>query len=114
MILLEEISQILSQADTESFVGGAGTDLTISHHPPCALEGKIAVERGDESPGGVAEQLVSRGRGVNDEEPGAEADIKDEDVDVVCGAPALASSMSKQQSKKFSKYKSQTVCRAGI
>ena len=43
-----------------------------------------------ESPGGVPEKLVVGDRGETDENAGREADIESEDVDVVCGAPALA------------------------
>ena len=45
---------------------------------------------GKENPGGVPEQLVVGNHGEIDEDPGREADIEGEDVDVVCGAPALA------------------------
>ena len=87
VILLEEISS--SQADTESIFRASGTDIAISHHLPCAPEEKVVVERCEENPGGVPEQLVFGGRGETDEEAGTEADIKDEDIDVVYGAPEL-------------------------
>ena len=44
---------------------------------------------GEESLCGVPEQLVVEDHGETDEDAGREADIKGEDVDVVCGAPAL-------------------------
>ena len=44
---------------------------------------------GEENPGGVPEQLVVEDHGETDEDTGREADIKGEDVDVFCGAPAL-------------------------
>ena len=45
---------------------------------------------GEEKPSGVLEQLVVGFYGETDEDVGREADIEGEDVDVVCGAPALA------------------------
>ena len=47
----EEIT--LSQPDTESVVGSAGTHFAIS----CAPEEKVLVEMGKESPAGVPEQV---------------------------------------------------------
>ena len=43
----------------------------------------------EESPGGVLEQLVVGDHGETDEDAGRETYIEGEDVDVVCGAPAL-------------------------
>ena len=60
------------------------------YQPPCAPEEKCLVEMGEENPGGVLEQLVNRDHGETDEDAGREIHIKGEDVDVVCGAPALA------------------------
>ena len=57
---------------------------------------------GEESPGGVLEQLVVRDHGRTDEDAGREADIEGEDVDVVCGAPALAISEFELQGFTFS------------
>ena len=48
------------------------------------------MDRGEESPDGVPEQLVVGDYDETDEDAGREAHIKGEDVDVVCGAPALA------------------------
>ena len=45
---------------------------------------------GKESPVGVLEQLVVGDHSETDENAGREADIEGEDVDVVCGSPALA------------------------
>ena len=45
---------------------------------------------GEENPGEVPEQLVLWDHGETDENEGREADIEDEDVDVFCGASALA------------------------
>ena len=55
-----------------------------------------------ESPGGVPEQLVVGDHGETDEDAGREADIEGEDVDVVCGAPALAISGLESQGFIFS------------
>ena len=45
---------------------------------------------GEESPGGVPDQLVVEDHGKTDEDAGSEADIEGEVVDVACDAPALA------------------------
>ena len=58
---------------------------------------------GKESPGGVLEQLVVGDHGETDEDAGKEAHIEGEDVDVVCGAPALAISGFELQGFNFSK-----------
>ena len=58
---------------------------------------------GEESPGGVLEQLVVGDHGETDEDAGKEAHIEGEDVDVVCGAPALAISGFELQGFNFSK-----------
>ena len=55
-----------------------------------------------ESPGGVLEQLVNRDHGETDEDAGREIHIEGEDVDVVCGAPALAISGFELQGFNFS------------
>ena len=73
VVLHEEIT--LSQADSESVVGSAGTDFAISHHLPCAAEEKVVVEMGEESPGGVPEQLVVEDHGEADEDAGRDAGI---------------------------------------
>ena len=86
--LLEEISS--SEADTESVVGTAGTNIAISQRKPCRPEEKVVVERSEKSPGRILEQFVFGGNNVSDEEVGTGADIEDEDVGVVRGAPALA------------------------
>ena len=57
---------------------------------------------GQESPGGVPEQLVVRDNGETDEDTRRKADIKGEDVDVVCGAPALVISGFELQGFIFS------------
>ena len=57
---------------------------------------------GKENPGGVPEQLVAEDNDEIDEDTGREADIKGEDVDVVCGAPALAISGFQLQGFFFS------------
>ena len=57
---------------------------------------------GRENPGGVPEQLVVWDHGETDEDAGREADIEGEDVDVVCGAPALAISGFQLQGFIFS------------
>ena len=44
---------------------------------------------GKENPAGAPEQLVVSDHGETDEDAGREEDIEGEDVDVVCGAPAL-------------------------
>ena len=51
---------------------------------------KFLVEKGEKNPGGVLEQLDNGDHGENDEDAGREIHIEGEDVDVVCGAPALA------------------------
>ena len=45
MILFDAVSS--SQIDTESVVVAAGTDTAISHHPPCAPDEKVVLERGE-------------------------------------------------------------------
>ena len=45
---------------------------------------------GKKSPEGVPQQLVSGDHGKTDEDAGREAEIEGEDVDILCGAPALA------------------------
>ena len=87
VISLEEI--ISPQADTESIVGAAGDDIAIYHNQACAPEENVVVERGEESPDGVPEEIVCGDRGVSDEESETEADFEDEDVDVVSGVFAL-------------------------
>ena len=58
---------------------------------------------GTENPGGVLEELfVLGGHGETDENAGKEAQIEGEDVDVVCGAPALAISKFELQGFIFS------------
>ena len=57
---------------------------------------------GKESPGGVPEQLAVGDHGKTDEDAGREADIEGEDVDVVCGASALAISGFQSQGFIFS------------
>ena len=52
---------------------------------------------GEESPCGVPEQLVVGDHRETDEDVGREANIEDEDVEVVCGSPALAISGFKSQ-----------------
>ena len=53
----------------------------------------------EENPGGVPEKVVVGDHGETDEDAGREADIEGEDVDVVCGGPALA--ISGLESKFF-------------
>ena len=101
VILLEEISS--SQADTESVVNAAGTDIAISPLPPCAPEEEVVVETDEKRPGGDPKQLLSGDRGVRDEEVGTEADIENEDVDVVAGDPALANSRFESNGFSLSK-----------
>jgi len=57
---------------------------------------------GQESPGGVPEQLFVRDHGETDEDAERETHIEGEDVDVVCGAPALALSGFESQVFIFS------------
>ena len=57
---------------------------------------------GEESSGGDLEQLVVEDRGETVEDVGREANIEGEDVDVVCGAPALAISRFEYQGSIFS------------
>ena len=57
---------------------------------------------GEENPGRVPEQLVVEDHGETDEDAGREADIKGEDVDVFCGAPALVISGFELQGFNFS------------
>ena len=57
---------------------------------------------GEESPGGVPEQLAVEDHGETDEDAGREADTEVEDVNVVCGAPALAVSGFELQGFIFS------------
>ena len=45
---------------------------------------------GEENPGGVLEQFLIGDHGETDEDAAREADIDGENVDVVCGAPAMA------------------------
>ena len=45
---------------------------------------------GKETPGGVLEQLFVGDHGKTDEDAGRETHVEGEDVDVVCGDPALA------------------------
>ena len=60
------------------------------------------MEMGEESPGGVPEQLVVGDHGETDEDAGTGADIEGEGVNVVCGAPALAISGFELQGFNFS------------
>ena len=61
------------------------------NQPPCAPEENVFfLEMGQESPGGVPQQLVVGDHGKTDENAGKETHIVGEDVDVVYGAPALA------------------------
>ena len=60
------------------------------------------MKMGEESPGGVPEQPFVGDHGETDEDAGREADIEGEDVDVVCGAPALAISRFELQGFSFS------------
>ena len=71
------------------------------HQPPCAPEENVVVEMGEESPGGVPEQLVVGDHGETNEDAGMGADIEGEGVDVVCGAPALAISGLELQGFNF-------------
>ena len=57
---------------------------------------------GKEKPGGVLEQFVNGDHGETDEDAGREIHIEGEDVDVVCGAPALAISKIDLQGFIFS------------
>ena len=57
---------------------------------------------GKDSPGGVPEQLVVGDHGETDEDAGTLADIEAKDVNVVCGAPALAISGFESQGFNFS------------
>ena len=58
---------------------------------------------GKKNPGGVLEQLFVLGdHGETDEDAGNEAHIEGEDVDVVCGASALAISKFELQGFIFS------------
>ena len=57
---------------------------------------------GEEIPGGVLEQVVVGDHGETDEDAGREADTEGEDVDVVCGASALAISGFQLQGFIFS------------
>ena len=57
---------------------------------------------GKENPGGVLEQFVNGDHGETDEDAGREIHIEGEDVDVVCGAPALAISKIELQGFIFS------------
>ena len=59
---------------------------------------------GEESPGGIPEALVVDDHGETDEDAGREADIKGEDIDVVCGAPALVISGFEFQHFFFSEF----------
>ena len=52
---------------------------------------------GQESPGGVPEQLVVGDHSEIDEDAGRETHTEAEDVDVGCGAPALAISVFELQ-----------------
>ena len=65
-------------------------------------EEKVVVRMGQESPGGVPEQLVVGDHGETDEDAGRETHIEGEDVDVVCGAAALAISGFELQGFIFS------------
>ena len=57
---------------------------------------------GQENPGWVLEQLVNGNHGETDEDAGREIHIESEDVDVDCGAPALAISKVELQGFIFS------------
>ena len=59
---------------------------------------------GEENPAGVLEQLVNRGHVETGEDAGKETHIEGEDVDVVCGAPALAISKFELQVFIFSDF----------
>ena len=72
------------------------------YQPPCAPEEKFLVEIGKENPVGVLEQLFNGDHGETDEDAGREIHIEGEDVDVVCGAPALAISKFELQGFIFS------------
>ena len=57
---------------------------------------------GEDNLGGVLEQLVNGDHGETDEDAGRGIHIEGEDVDVVCGAPALAISKFELQGFNFS------------
>ena len=75
--LLEDIS--LSQGDPESVVRAAVSPSLFD-----VTEEKVAGERGEESPVGFPEGLIEEGS-VRETDAGTEANVEDEDVDVVGG-----------------------------
>ena len=85
IILLEDISS--SQADNKSVV-----QAVVSPSPFNVPEGKVAGERGEETPVGGPDGPNEVGV-VCETEAGREADVKDEDevVDVVCGVDEFGS-----------------------
>ena len=89
VILLEDISS--SQADTESVVRAA-----VSPSPFDVPEEKVFGERGEESPVGGPEGPTEVS-GVCETEAGTEADLEDEDVDVVGGVDEVGVSGYKSE-----------------
>ena len=63
----------------------------------------VVVEMGLESPCGVPEQVAFGDHGETGEDAGSETRIEGEDVEVVCGAPALPISEFELQAFIFSK-----------
>ena len=102
VILHEEITS--SQADTVSVVGSARNHFAISVNLHVPLKKNFCGDGRRESgnPGGVLEYLVVGDHGETDQDAGRETHIEGEDVDVVCGAPALAISGFEYQGFTFS------------
>ena len=82
VILLEDIS--LSPADIEPFVRAAATVAVISLFPLDVAEDKVVGKRSEESALGGPERPVEESD-VCETEAGTEADVEDENVDIVGG-----------------------------
>ena len=100
VILYEEIS--LPQADSESVVDSAGTHFVISINLHVRLKRKMLWRWAKRGRVDFRNSFVVGDHGETDEDAGREADIEGEDVDVVCGAPALAISGFGSQGFTFS------------
>ena len=102
VILHEEITS--SQADTVSVVDSARTHFAISinFHVPLKKISCVYGRGESGNPVGILEWLVVGDHGETDEDAGKEAHIQGEDVDAVCGAPALANSGFELQGFNFS------------
>ena len=95
VILHEEIT--LSGSDTESVVGSARTHFAIFINLHVPVKRKKLWGWARRGPVEFRDSFVVGDHGETDVDAGWEADIEGEDVDVVCGAPALAISEFESQ-----------------